>query len=160
MDRDDPCTVRVQYDGLPISEFAFPGALRDRLVAAVLDGSKTATTSTLAEYSLLDEPVPVAGARAVVVDSRGRPVAITETTEVRVVRAGDVDLQHAIDEGEGYTSLAQWRADHEGFWHGTEFREAVGDPAFRVDDDTLLVLERFRVLERLDAGGSGNPLRA
>jgi uncharacterized protein YhfF len=88
-----------------------------------------------------------------VVDSRGRPVAITETTEVRVVRAGDVDLQHVIDEGEGYTSLAQWRADHEAFWHGTEFREAVGDLAFRVDDDTLLVLERFRVVERLDLEG-------
>lgn len=148
IDRDDPCTVRVEYDGLPLSEFAFPGPLRDRLVAAVLDGSKTATTSTLAEYTLLGEPLPVVGARAVVVDSRGRPVAKTETTEVRVVRAGDVDLQHAIDEGEGYTSVAQWRADHEGFWHGEAFLEEIGDPAFRVDDDTPLVLERFRVVER------------
>jgi uncharacterized protein YhfF len=153
MDRDDTCSVRVQYDGLPISEFAFPGPLRDRLVAAVLDGSKTATTSTLVEYSLLGDPMPVAGARAVVIDSRSRPVAITETTEVRIVRAGEVNLQHAIDEGEGYTSVAQWRADHETFWHGAEFRQAVGDPTFRVDDDTLLVLERFRVVQRLDVDG-------
>lgn len=80
--------------GLPISEFAFPGPLRDRLVAAVLDGIKTSTTSTLVEYQVLQEPMPVVGTRSVVVDSRGLPVAITLTTEVRSVRAGDVDLQH------------------------------------------------------------------
>ncbi|HEX5993959.1 MAG TPA: hypothetical protein VFY84_02325 [Jiangellales bacterium] len=32
---------------LPTFEFAFPGPLRDKLVAAVLDGTKTATTGLL-----------------------------------------------------------------------------------------------------------------
>jgi uncharacterized protein YhfF len=32
---------------LPAFEFGFPGPLRDALVAAVLDGTKTATTALL-----------------------------------------------------------------------------------------------------------------
>jgi hypothetical protein len=32
---------------LPTVEFAFPGPLRDRLVAAILDGTKTSTTGLL-----------------------------------------------------------------------------------------------------------------
>ena len=39
-------------DELPIFEFAFPGPLRDQLVAAVLDGSKTTTT---ARYYAVDD---------------------------------------------------------------------------------------------------------
>ncbi len=85
-----------------------------------------------------------------VIDSDGREVAVVELTEVRVLALGDVDLQHALDEGEGYTSVAAWRAGHERFWHSEEMREALGDPEFTVDDTTLVVAERFRVVERLD----------
>jgi uncharacterized protein YhfF len=90
----------------------------------------------------------------VVVDSSNRPVAVIETTCVRVVRLGDVDISHATDEGEGFSSVAEWRAAHERFWHCDEMRQALGDPAFTVNDDTPVVLERFRVIERLD----GNPV--
>jgi uncharacterized protein YhfF len=65
-----------------------------------------------------------------------------------VLRLGEVDLQHALDEGEGYASVAEWRAGHEAFWHGDEMREALGEPGFVVDDGTLVVAERFRVVER------------
>ncbi len=47
--------------GLPTAEFAFPGRLRDRLVAAILDGSKTSTTGLAVEYELEDEPLPQVG---------------------------------------------------------------------------------------------------
>ena len=80
------------------------------------------------------------------VDSAGRRVAVIEVTEVRVVRLGDVDLQHALDEGEGYESVAQWRAGHETFWHSAEVRAELGDPGFTVDDDTAVLLERFRLV--------------
>ena len=134
---------------LPIAEFAFPGPLRDRLVAAILDGSKTSTTSTLIEYGIEDEPLPVVGSRQVVIDSAGHPVAIIETTGMRVVRLGAVDLGHARDEGEGYDSVADWRAGHERFWHSDDMRAYVGDPAFTVTDDTEVVLERMRVVRVL-----------
>ncbi|WP_088979428.1 ASCH domain-containing protein [Micromonospora coxensis] len=134
---------------LPRCEFAFPGPLRDLLVAAVLSGAKTSTTGLLQDYELDGEPLPEVGDRAVVVDSADRPVAVIEVTGVRVARLGDVDLDHARDEGEGYASVAAWRAGHEQFWHGPDYRGWLGDPEFTVDDDTPAVLERFRVVERL-----------
>jgi uncharacterized protein YhfF len=134
-------------DDLPVAEFAFPGPLRDRLVAAILAGEKTTTTGLVAEYEHANDPLPVPGLREVVADSAGRPVAVIETTTVRVVRLADVDLGHALGEGEGFASVAEWRAGHERFWHSAEMRQALGDPAFTVGDDTLVVASEFRLVE-------------
>ncbi|WP_406426113.1 ASCH domain-containing protein [Streptomyces sp. NBC_01589] len=135
----------------PLKPFllAFPGPLRDQLVRAVLSGAKVSTTGLLAEYEAEREELPPVGERSAVIDSAGREVAVVEVTEVRILRLGDIDLQHAIDEGEGDTSVAAWRASHERFWQGEEMREALGDPEFTVDDETLVVAERFRVVELL-----------
>lgn len=132
---------------LPIAEFAFPGPLRDQLVAAILSGDKTTTSALLAGYERDGEPLPRPGQREAVVDSAGRRVAVIETTAVRVVRLGDVDLAHAIGEGEGYSSVAEWRAGHEHFWHSAEIRSELGDPEFTVNDDTFVVALTFSLLE-------------
>jgi uncharacterized protein YhfF len=134
---------------LPKAYFAFPGPLRDRLVAAILAGDKSSTTSLLIEYEREGVPLPEVGARSVVVDSADQTVAVIEVTEVRVVPVGDIDLAHAIAEGEGYETVADWRTGHEQFWHSPEMRAYLGDPAFTVDDETLAVAERFRLVERL-----------
>lgn len=76
-------------------------------------------------------------------------MAVIETTEVRIVPAGDVDEQFARDEGEGFESVADWRAAHERFWGPTPEREAAGEPPWEIDDSTLVVCERFRLVERL-----------
>ncbi|MEU3775056.1 ASCH domain-containing protein [Streptomyces sp. NPDC032472] len=137
------------YEDLPPYLLGIPGPLRDQLVATVLSGAKTATTGLLPEYEAEGEPLPAPGDRAVLVDSQERALAVVEVTDVQVLRLADVDLRHALDEGEGYTSVAEWRASHEGFWHSDPVREALGDPEYTVDDDTLVVAERFRVVERL-----------
>jgi uncharacterized protein YhfF len=134
-------------EDLPVAEFAFPGPLRDQLVAAIVAGGKTTTSGLVADYEYDNEPLPHPGLRQVVVDSAGNPVAMIETTVVRVLRLGDVDLAHALGEGEGYTSVAEWRAGHERFWHSAEMREALGDPEFTVADDTLVVAQAFRLVE-------------
>ncbi|THV30237.1 ASCH domain-containing protein [Glycomyces paridis] len=144
-DRPSPAALAA----MPTAEFAFPGPLRDRLVAAILDGAKTSTTGLLLDYELEGEPLPTVGERSVVVDSAGLPVAVIETTEVRVLPLSQVDLQHAVDEGEGDRTVAEWRATHEEFWHGTEMREAIGDPDFTVDDATEAVLQHFRLVADL-----------
>ncbi|MFF9686781.1 ASCH domain-containing protein [Streptomyces sp. NPDC014623] len=135
----------------PLKPFllAFPGPLRDRLVAAVLSGEKVLTSGLLVEYEAEGEELPPVGERSALIDSGGREVAVVELTEVRVLPLGSVGLRHAIDEGEGYASVAEWRAGHEAFWHSEEMREALGDPSFTVDDGTMIVAERFRVVERL-----------
>jgi uncharacterized protein YhfF len=134
---------------LSVGEFAFPGPLRDQLVAAILDGTKTTTTGLADDYERDAEPLPRPGDREVVIDSAGEPVALIQIVTVRVVRVGDVDLAHALGEGEGYASVADWRAGHEAFWHSDAMREYVGDPAFTVNDDALAVAVAFRAV----AGG-------
>jgi uncharacterized protein YhfF len=111
-------------------------------VAAVLRGEKTATAALAIEYAPhTDEPMPVAGERWLLVDYDDQPVAVVETTEVRIMPAGQIDLQFARDEGEGFETVADWRAAHERFWSGHE-----------ITDDTLVVAERFRLVDRLGGG--------
>ena len=96
-----------------------------------------------------DEPLPVVGNRQLVVDSNDSPVAIIETVAVSTVRLADVDIEHARDEGEGFDFVASWRAAHENFWHSAGMRQFLNDPAFTTDDDTRVVLERFRLIQML-----------
>ncbi|MGW2485718.1 ASCH domain-containing protein [Streptomyces sp. NPDC001606] len=139
---------------LPVAEFAFPGPLRDQLVAAILSGVKTTTSALVLGYERENEPLPTVGQRLAVVDSEGLRVAVIEMTEVRVVRLADIGLQHALDEGEGDTSVAEWRAGHEAFWHSADVREELGDPEFTVDDDTQVLAQRFRLVHTVQ-GSSG-----
>jgi uncharacterized protein YhfF len=136
----------MNLDDLPRMEFAFPGPLRDRLVTAVLSGEKTATSGLVLAYERENEPLPEVGQLLAVVDSADRRIATIEVTRVRVIRLADVDLQHALDEGEGDESVAEWRAGHEKFWHSAEVRAELGDPHFTVNDDTLVLAQRFRLV--------------
>jgi uncharacterized protein YhfF len=131
---------------LPHAEFAFPGPLRDLLVASILAGTKTTTTSLLIEYAVEGEKLPAAGRHQAVVDSQDEPAAVIETVQVEQVHLDQVSLAHVINEGEGHTSVAQWRTDHEQFWHSDNMRSYLQDPLFTVKDETVVVLERFRLV--------------
>ena len=132
--------------------FASPGPLRDELTALALAGTKTTTAGLLAEYEVDEEPIARPGEWSILVDSEERPVALIETITCRVERLADVDDTHAIDEGEGYASTHEFRVAHERFWNGyiDELRDRLGDPDFEIDDDTLVVHQRFKVIELLD----------
>ncbi|MBV9804603.1 MAG: ASCH domain-containing protein [Solirubrobacterales bacterium] len=125
-------------------ELGAPGPLRDRLVAAALAGEKIATSSLLAQYEDEGESLPMPGQHWAMVDSAGEEVAVVETLEVSVIRLGDADERLARDEGEGFRSVAEWREAHEGFWRREVLPELRRPPV--LDDDTEVVVERFRVL--------------
>lgn len=141
----------AEIESLPVAEFAFPGPLRDTLVGLIVTGAKTTTTGLLVEYDLDGESIGRPGDLSSVIDSDGRRVAVIELIEAQVSRLGDVDERHALDEGEGDPDVASWRAGHEQFWRSylPELRERLGDPTFDIDDDTMVVLERFRLVERV-----------
>jgi uncharacterized protein YhfF len=119
--------------------------MRDRLVAAVLRGEKTATSSLLLEWEAENEPLPAVEDRLTVIDSDEQPVAVIELVAVDIVRLGDADLRLARDEGEGFESVAEWRQAHEQFSAEVIPRLPAGfaDP---VTDDTEVVVERFRLV--------------
>ena len=137
------------FKDLPVSEFAFPGPLRDKLVAAILSGEKTSTTGLYEENVRTGEVLTTVGERSAVLDSREERVAVIETTEVIVKRMGDVDLAFAIEEGEGFETVAQWREAHVRFFESADLAAILGDPPVVVDDETLVVCERFRLIETI-----------
>ncbi len=59
------------------------------------------------------EPLPRVGERLRLLGHDDEPVGVGETSEVRLLRMQDVDSDFARDEGEGFESVAEWRAAHE-----------------------------------------------
>jgi uncharacterized protein YhfF len=120
--------------------------LRRKLVAAVLRGDKIATASLREEYvPHTNEQLPQPGESLLLLGYDDEQLGVVTTTEFQVVRAADVDLQFARDEGEGFETVEQWRSAHERFWSDHE-----------ITDDTLIVCERFTLVERLASPPSGN----
>ena len=116
-------------------------------MAAVLAGEEVATSSLRLQYEDEGEPLPKAGQQLAVVDSSGANVAIVELLDVRVIRLGDADDQLALDEGEGFRSVAEWRAAHETFWRNEILPALRTSDGVSLDDDTEVVVEKFRVTD-------------
>lgn len=53
----------MSSDDLPLAGFAFPGPLRDQLVAAILSGDKSTTSGLVVDYEHEDDPLPLPGLR-------------------------------------------------------------------------------------------------
>ena len=128
-----------------ICEFGFPGPLRDRLVAAVLSGTKTSTTSLLAEWKAEGDELPEPGEQQTVIDSAGEPVATIEITACEVRELADVDDVVARAEGEDYSTASAWRAEHERFWREEVLPGWEGSEPPEISDRTLVVVQWFRV---------------
>ena len=123
---------------LPPFELGRPRTeLRRQLVDAVLRGEKTATAGLLEEYEAEGEQPEPVGSRCALIGHDDRPAAVIEVTESRVVPAGEIEVDFARDEGEGFESVEDWRVAHESFF---------GRP---IGPETPIVAVRFRVLERL-----------
>lgn len=109
-----------------------------QLIAA---GVKTATCSSLWEWQAEGEPLPEPGCLTVVLDGKGKPLCIVETTEVTLRNFDEVDAQFAYDEGEGDRSLAYWQEAHRHFF--TRYLPKIGG---EFQEDMPLVCERFKVV--------------
>ncbi len=124
--------VPEQYRSLRSFAFGDGPEPADKLLELVLKGLKTATCSTE------DEPnTSSPGERWIVLDGRGNPRCVIETTEVTYRRFGEVDAAFAHDEGEGDRSLAYWREAH---------RQYFGRQG-KFSEDMMCMCERFRLVE-------------
>lgn len=142
-------TLSFGYDG--------DGGLGDRLLAAVLRGEKTATSSLAVEY-LSGDPLPRVGERLTLVDHHGGVHGIVETTRVTITPLHLVGDDVAHDEGEGFADAAEWRRGHICFW--TEVTDLVrsdaGDPDWELRESEPVVVQWFRLL---DSGGAATVSR-
>ena len=115
--------------------------MADELGALIADGTKTATCSALWEYEAEDEPLPQVGLKSIVLDGKGDPLCIVETTEVEVRPYEEVDAGFAYEEGEGDRSLEYWR---EAQWRF--FSRTLPNIGKEPTTDMPLVCERVRVV--------------
>ena len=126
--------VPPKYQGLRSFAFGDNPGLADELLDLVMKGVKTATCSTE------DEPnTSTPGERWIVLDGRGEPACVIESTEVSYRRYNEVDAAFAHDEGEGDRSLDYWRDAHRRYF------ERQG----KFSEDMMLMCERFRLVEVL-----------
>jgi uncharacterized protein YhfF len=122
------------------------GGLGDRLLASVLRGEKTATSSLARQYR---GRLPKAGDRVDLIDAGGLRHGSIELTESFVVPFDEVDLRVALAEGEEFASVEDWRRAHRAFWEGLEeeLRSEFGEPDWQLTGEELVVVTFFRLVE-------------
>jgi uncharacterized protein YhfF len=127
----------LRVDGLRSIELGSPGEQRDRLNGYVLHGHKRATAGLVDEYAEEGEELEDVGEVLVLVDSDEQEVGRIRVTDLVVRRFDDVPWDFADAEGEGFTSIEDWREGHRGHW-AREGREITAD--------TQIVCIRFELL--------------
>ncbi|MFD5214153.1 ASCH domain-containing protein [Microbacterium sp. NPDC058345] len=138
---------RAAVPGLPDEApeawaFGATPAHADGLLDLVLAGTKTATASSLWDYEHTGEAVPEVGGLNIILDGRGVPRALLETTAIEIVPFDEVSESHAFAEGEGDRSLTYWREVHERYWREHSENPRGFEPRMPV------VCEQLRLLHR------------
>ena len=128
-----------RINGLRAFGLGTPGEMRDRLNALVSSGTKTATAGLwLAEYEPEGEEIDRVGERQVILDSSGAPAALVEITRVERYPFIDVPWEFALAEGEGFTSIEDWRHGHVSYY---------AQRGISIQDDDLVVCVWLRMVE-------------
>ena len=122
-------------------KFCGGGKVADELANLVLEGKKTATTSSLIAYETENAPLPEIGAYSIVQFDNDEAACIIQTTNITLKPFDEVDEEFAAKEGEGDLSLAYWKKVHRTFL-GMDY-EAINKP---FDEKCICVLEEFRLI--------------
>ena len=121
--------------------FGNTSEMADNLGGLVKRGVKIATASLAWAYQAEGEPYPEVGDISIILDGRGDPMCIIETTNVEVIAFNAVSERHAYEEGEGDRSLDYWREVHWAFF-AEECKSIDREPT----EDMPVVCERFRLI--------------
>lgn len=127
--------MRGDWNNLESFAFGDSPEMADRLLAFVFAGSKRATC-----WSARDGQQTEIGKQMVVLDGNGKPRAIIETVDLQQRRFCDVDIQFALEEGEGDATLEDWQHGHKAYFE----RNGGFDP------EMILWCERFHLVEVID----------
>lgn|SRR5699024_7024850 len=112
------------------------GASADWLADLVVEGKKTATTSSLVLYELEKEAIPQVDEYYIVLNGQDEPVAVIQIKSVETVPMNEVTEDYALSEGEGDYQF--WWEAHEKF-----FTELLKEYDIDFSSEMLVVCERF-----------------
>jgi uncharacterized protein YhfF len=129
----------VASEDYDIVAFGDSPEMADELGQLILHGPKRATAGLRRDFT--DDDLPRVGGHVVVVDGRGEPLCIFQTTDVRVGPLSSVDGAFAWDEGEGDRSRDWWLNAYREF-----FTRQAGREGFEFSPDIETVFERFKVV--------------
>ncbi|WP_226909810.1 ASCH domain-containing protein, partial [Georgenia ruanii] len=113
----------------------------DQLLALVLAGVKTATSSSLWERQEQGEEQPNPGDLSIICDGNGQPQVLVRIETVDVRPFDQVPAEHAAAEGEDDRSLEHWRRQRQ-----REFTDTLAAYGRTFRADMPVVLETFTVL--------------
>ena len=111
-------TMWPRVDGYRPLELGAPGEQRIRLNGLVLHGTKRAAAGIRVEYEDEGEPVERVGEVLVLLDSGRQGIGRLVVTGVFECGFDEVPWDFAEAEGEGFTSIGDWRGRHRRFWEG------------------------------------------
>jgi uncharacterized protein YhfF len=119
--------------------------IADHLLSLYLRGKKTAGSGLVRDYKKAGDPLPQIGDLWVVLDSNGVPNCILKTIRVEINKFKDVPEEVAFAEGEGDSSLRDWRELHKRF-----FMPFLLNCGIENIDEEEVVTEFFRMEYRHD----------
>ena len=119
--------------------FGDSAELAEDLLNLVIAGAKSATCGALFDYEADNETRPKEGSYHILTDFEGTPYCLIQVISVTLLPFRNVPVDFALAEGEG--SYEAWRQAHIEFF--TRRAEETGNV---FDKETVLVLERFKVL--------------
>lgn len=79
----------------------------EKLKQLVLNHKKTAATGLRSK----NNPVPLPGSKALILDNDGLPFCVIEYTDIKVKPFNEVTFDYAVLEGEN-TTLTEWQQEH------------------------------------------------
>lgn len=134
-----PAAARARfYESFRIGESV---AAADEGARLILTGAKTASSSLLWEYQATGRPPAKKGSLSILLDGRDAPLAVVETTWLKLQPFEQVEAPFARDYGEWDGTLATWREKCWAFY--APQCAALG----RAPSPSMpLVCERFRVV--------------
>lgn len=118
--------------------YGFTKKQTEELTELVLSDKKKATTSIYLE----SEKYPEIGSYSIVLDSDERPVCITRTTDIHIMKFKEMTFEIASREGED-ECLDTWIDNH-----SRMFREESKELGYVFDENSLIFFEEFEVIYR------------
>ncbi len=120
--------------------FHYEENVANELLELVLSGEKTATSSALPVYEVLNEEPPKVGDLSIVTDFASNPKCIIKTVKITVIPFKNMTFELCKKEGED-DSLESWRSNHTKFFTAESKSEG-----YIFNEDMEVIFEEFEVI--------------
>ncbi|MDF2535739.1 MAG: hypothetical protein K0R18_1898 [Bacillales bacterium] len=112
----------------------------DQILNLILEGNKTATSSSYLAFQETGEPLPRKGEFEIITDWDGKPGCVVEILDVKIVPFNDIKWEMAKLEGEE-ENMKMWRENRMKEW-----TEEGADLGYAFSDEMPVVFVGFKVI--------------